>query len=102
MSAAHTPGPWFTFANGQCVGGPVGPLGNPSGAGTSGVAHCGMGLRTGTEVQANAQLCAASVDLLQAAQAAWNCIGELPPTQARVEVAEMLQAAIERATGAES
>lgn len=38
-------------------------------------------------------------DLIEAAQAAWNCIGELPPTQARVEVAQMLQAAIEKATG---
>lgn len=32
--------------------------------------------------------------LLEAAQAAWVCIGELPPTQARVEVAQMLQAAL--------
>lgn len=32
-----------------------------------------------------------------AAKAALNCIGELPPTQARVEVAQMLQAAIESA-----
>lgn len=40
-----------------------------------------------------------AADLLQAAQAAWNCIGELQPTQARVEVAQMLQAAIERAIG---
>jgi len=37
--------------------------------------------------------------LLAAAKAAWNCIGELPPTQARVEVAMLLQAAIADATG---
>lgn len=35
--------------------------------------------------------------LREAAQAALNCISELPPTQARVEVAQMLQAAIENA-----
>ena len=49
--------------------------------------------------EANARLIAAAPDLLEASQAAWNCIGELPPTQARVEVAQMLQAAIEKATG---
>lgn len=38
-------------------------------------------------------------DLLEAAQAAWNCIAELAPTQARVEVAQLLQAAIEKAIG---
>lgn len=35
--------------------------------------------------------------LLHAAKAAMSCIGELPPTQARVEAAQMLQAAIESA-----
>jgi hypothetical protein len=65
MSAQHTPGPWFTFANGQCIGGPVGPLGNPSGAETAGIAHCGMGLRTGTEIQANARLISAAPELLE-------------------------------------
>lgn len=35
--------------------------------------------------------------LRDAAQAALNCISELPPTQARVEVVQMLQAAIESA-----
>lgn len=35
--------------------------------------------------------------LLDAAKAALNCIGELPPTQVRVEVALMLKAAIESA-----
>lgn len=33
--------------------------------------------------------------LTEAAQAAWNCVAELPPTQARVEVAQMLQAVLE-------
>lgn len=54
------------------------------------------------EARANARLIAAAPDLLQAAEAAWQCIGELPPTQARVEVAQMLQAAIAKATGGAS
>lgn len=53
----------------------------------------------GEFMESDARLLAASPDLLAAAQAAWNCIGELPPTQVRVEVAQMLQAAIEKATG---
>jgi hypothetical protein len=45
------------------------------------------------------RLIAAAPNLLEAAQAAWNCIAELPPTQARVEVALLLQGAIEKAIG---
>jgi len=37
--------------------------------------------------------------LLEACDAAMQCIGELPPTQARVEVAQLLQAAIAAAKG---
>lgn len=33
--------------------------------------------------------------LEEAASAAWTCIAELPPTQARVEVAQMLLAAVD-------
>jgi hypothetical protein len=29
----RTPGPWFTFANGQCVGGPVGTIDHTEKAG---------------------------------------------------------------------
>ena len=77
MSAQHTPGPWFTFANGACVGGPAGHLGNPSGADTAGIAHCGMALRTHSEVQANAALIAAAPELLEALKAcAAVCAGE--------------------------
>lgn len=53
----------------------------------------------GQEGAANARLMAASPELLAAAQAAWNCIAELSPTQARVEVAQMLRAAIAKAGG---
>jgi hypothetical protein len=54
---------------------------------------------TDVQVAAKLRVMKAAPKLLEAAQAAWNCIGELPPTQARVEVAQMLQAAIEEATG---
>jgi hypothetical protein len=54
---------------------------------------------TDSAVAGKLRLMKAAPKLLEAAQAAWNCIGELPPTQARVEVAQMLQAAIEEATG---
>lgn len=49
------------------------------------------------EDRANARLIAAAPDLLAACEAAWNCIAELSPTQARVETAQMLQAAIAKA-----
>jgi hypothetical protein len=48
---------------------------------------------------ANARLIAAAPELYEACEAAWNCIGELPPTQARVEVAQMLCAALAKAKG---
>lgn len=47
----------------------------------------------------DASLIASGPELLDAAKAAWNCIAELSPTQARVEVAQALQAAIAKATG---
>lgn len=43
------------------------------------------------------RLMAAAPDLLEATQAAWNCIAELPATQARSEVVQLLQSAIEKA-----
>jgi hypothetical protein len=55
---------------------------------------------TDATVAAKWRVMNAAPQLLEAAQAAWNCIAELPPTQARVEVAQLLQAAIEQATGA--
>lgn len=94
-AAKHTPGPWFTFANGNCVGGPVGLLGNPSGADTAGIAHCGMGLRTGTEARANARLIAAAPDLLDALQFVMTATGEQLST-----AFEQAQDAIAKATGA--
>ena len=51
------------------------------------------------ESKANARLIASAPALLEAANAAMQCISELTPTQARVEVAQMLQNAIAKATG---
>ena len=60
MSATHTPGPWFTFANGHCVGAAH------ADCGTAGVAMCNMARRSPEENAANAQLMAASPELLAA------------------------------------
>lgn len=54
------------------------------------------------EALANATLYAAAPDLLNAARAAADCIDELWPRQARVEVVQLLEAAIAKATGAAS
>jgi hypothetical protein len=54
------------------------------------IVHC--------RTEERAKLIAAATELLSAAQAAWNCIGELSPTQARAEVGQMLCAAIAKAT----
>lgn len=54
------------------------------------------------ESEEDAKLMGAALDLCEAARAAMQCIGELPPTQPRVEVAQMLQFAIEKATGKQS
>jgi hypothetical protein len=86
----HTPGPW-TFDKddlGIWINSPAYPQ-----------PIAKMGKSTVFPTEANARLIAAAPDLLEAAQAAMNCIGELPPTQARVETAQMLSAAIRKATG---
>lgn len=49
------------------------------------------------EAMANAVLFCGAHGLVQAIQAAMNCIVDLPPTQARVETLHMLQDAIRNA-----
>ena len=96
--SAHTPGPWVTAdafgpaPDGQCVG----EVANGY------LVACTTGYFGREGAKANARLIAAAPELLEAARAAMQCIGELPPTQARVEVAQMLQVAIEKATGKQS
>lgn len=82
---SHTPGPWKAVPS-------------PHGRGYKCVQIGKDESYTTLEMlPADADLAAAAPDLLAAAQAAWNCIAELSPTQARVEVAQMLQAAIKKA-----
>ena len=51
--SAHTPGPWFLFGNGHCIGGPLNGE-------TAGIAMCSMARRTDEENAANAKLIAAA------------------------------------------
>lgn len=64
-NAKHTPGPWYVFGNGHCVGGPFSSDDpDESGRKTAGIAMCGMRLRSPDESEANARLIAAAPDLL--------------------------------------
>jgi hypothetical protein len=51
-----TPGPWFVFSNGHCVGGPC----ETSPTGTAGIAACASPRRSDDENRANAKLIAAA------------------------------------------
>lgn len=93
---AHTPGPWNVFYKSKYDEWHVSV---PMATGSMKWALFDDGIRS-ENPEADARLIAAAPDLLAAAQAAWNCIGELPPTQARVEVGQMLCAAIKKATEA--
>ena len=97
----HTPGPWKVFparhpgidsgtASDDCpiiVFSDEGP--DDDDAGVRG--------RDASEIRANARLIAAAPELLEACLAAETCVGELSPTQARVEVMQMIQAALQSA-----
>lgn len=58
----YTPGPWYTFDNNHCIGGPESQPGYGHG-----VAICRMRARTREEAQANATLISASPELLDLA-----------------------------------
>lgn len=58
----HTPGPWFTFENKHCVGGPESQPGFGHG-----IAICMMRSRGREEAQANATLISAAPELFQLA-----------------------------------
>lgn len=95
MSTKHTPGPWkllpeeadkdYLRIRGTRLGGRY------KVANVHQVRYEGMLAvireHDDAESMGNALLIAAAPDLLDAAKAAWNCIAELAPTQARVEVA---------------
>ena len=92
MSARHTAGPWSVYPHDPLV------IVNSDGS-SLGIASPGDPFIGFAEAKANALVWAAGAELLAANRAALICIGELSPTQARVEVAQMLQAAIVKATG---
>lgn len=98
MSFRYTKGPWsinFTKVNGGItrwhIAGPVHGSCYPI------CSHVIEGEPDFNEQMCNVALINASPELFEAAKAAMQCIGELPPTQFRVEVAQMLQAAIAKA-----
>lgn len=71
-----TPGPWFAFGNGHCVGGPLPPAadGTPQ---TAGVAMCSMRVRSEAECAANATLIVAAPLLLAACKLAGSRMAAL-------------------------
>lgn len=87
---ARTPGPWTVDLGDQ-------ELASEIWAGDMIVADVYGHVRQGSH--ADAYLLCAAPELLDACEAAMQCIGELAPTQARVEVAQMLAAAIAKAKG---
>ena len=96
----HTPGPWYTFGNGHCVGGPEGT----PGAG-EGIAMCAMRARTPDEARANASLIAAAPEMLAALHECVAWIDELQTQVAdtgeyTVRTGFMLLAAAENARAA--
>ncbi|MET0210352.1 MAG: hypothetical protein ABW220_15005 [Burkholderiaceae bacterium] len=93
--AKHTPGPWTYFPKEKYAEHHVSV---PLPGRTFKQALFPDGCPT-ANAEADARLIAAAPELLEAAQAAWNCIAELSPTQARVEVVQMLHAAIAKAEG---
>ena len=101
----HTPGPWFVFTNGHCVGGPVEGAEAITFSGgvatTAGVAMCGMARRSASEAAANARLIAAAPEMLAALQALRDP-GRMEDSQWWIEACRAADAAIAKATGAEA
>ena len=94
--SAHTPGPWRVA---MYLGGAwtvtSSPLSEPRGGEIVEVVY---GPNGGTS-KANASLIAAAPTLLDACEAAWNCVIELPPSNATSELVRMLADALARARG---
>lgn len=94
----HTPGPWFVFGNGHCVGGPCERPGEAEQ--TGGIAMCGMRLRSPEEAAANARLIAAAPALLAACKLAMKFIeignveGAWDRSSAGESLGDMLTAAL--------
>ena len=98
----HTPGPWFVFGNGHCVGGPKGFIDGDPREQTAGVAMCGMRLRTDDEAEANARLIAAAPELLAACEMLIANPGEWSQTAFDRQVGaarKLAEAAVAKAKG---
>lgn len=102
--AKHTPGPWFTRRDGFST---VYVEARIGGGWLQEVAACGPTSKT-TQQEANACLIAAAPEMLEAMQAAIDC--EMVPVSSaadggavrhsrQVQVADMIRAAIAKATG---
>ena len=96
MDTKHTPGPWIFYSDTPSTDPDWHIVTNASRRRVVANVH----IEPGNEMAlANAHLIAAAPDLFAVANAAMQCIGELPPTQARAEVMQMLQSAIAKPTG---
>ncbi len=103
MTSKHTPGPWVVHDH------PTDPYQYGHHVTTAdGLTVCSVtyqlpvstphGVEEATRV-ANAHLIAAAPEMLEALRAAWNCILDLPGTQAQVEATELVYYAIAKAKG---
>lgn len=93
---AHTPGPWFVFGNGYCVGGP-----HPENE-TAGIAMCSMRLRESLENKWNARLIATAPDLIATLRKIAEAEGDSDQQEfklTRFQCAQLARQAIYRATG---
>lgn len=63
-----------------------------------GILYASLTLPSG-RLHPDAAVIRAAPDLAEACEAAWQCIGELPPTQARAKVVQMLATALAKARG---
>ncbi|MFG0231783.1 hypothetical protein [Achromobacter sp. 413638] len=96
MTTTHTPGPWRI---GKCHGAVVADVPVNAGLDNDHIEAYGGHLIAESIAICNQPLIAAAPDLLAGAEAAWNCIAELPSTPARVEAAQLLINAIAKAKG---
>jgi hypothetical protein len=102
METKHTPGPWeVTSGDNYEIRSPLMPREYPHQFknDSTGDFVAYIGNHAKDFGYANANLIAAAPDLLAAAEAALNCVAELPENPARAELAQMLTDAIAKALG---
>jgi len=94
-AAKHTPGPWFIFGNGHCVGGANTDPTTLAEHQSAGIAMCGMARRDPTECEANARLIAAAPELLALLKDRRDACGAM----VHDELAALTDEVIAKATG---